>query len=53
MKCISVSDDVHKWIMDHKDSNHKSADDVLVGVIDECDILKKDKENLKRSTVVK
>ena len=33
MKSISVSDYLHKWIMDHKDSDHKSADEVILGVI--------------------
>ena len=34
MKSISVSDYLHKRIMDLKDSDHKSADAVITGLID-------------------
>ena len=34
MKSISVSDYLHKRIMDLKDNDHKSADAVITGLID-------------------
>ena len=40
MKSISVSHYLHKRIMDLKDSEHKSADAVITGLIDENQELK-------------
>ncbi len=48
MKSISVSDYLHKWIMDHKDSGHKSADEVIVGLIDKNKDLEDDNAHLRR-----
>lgn len=39
MKSISVSDYVHKCIMDLKDSDHKSADAVIIGLINKNKLL--------------
>ena len=39
MKSISVSDYLHKRIMDLKDSDHKSADAVITGLIDKNKLL--------------
>ena len=39
MKSISVPDNIHKLIMDNKDSNHKSAGDVLQRLWDENVVL--------------
>lgn len=33
MKSISVSNELHKWIMNHKDSERTSAEKVIWGVI--------------------
>lgn len=41
MKSISVSENLHKWIMGHKDSERKSAEKVIYGLIGEVDCLKK------------
>ncbi len=41
MKSISVSDNLHKWIMDHKNSERTSAEKVIYGLIGEVDCLKK------------
>lgn len=41
MKSISVSNNLHKWIMDHKDSERTSAEKVIYGLIGEVDCLKK------------
>ncbi len=41
MKSISVSDNLHKWIMDHKDSERASAEKVIYGLIGEVDCLRK------------
>ena len=41
MKSISVSGYVHKCIMDLKDSDHKSADTVIIGLINEKQKLNK------------
>ena len=46
MKSISVSDYLHKWIMDHKDSVHKSADEVLMGLVHENNELNDEVEQL-------
>ena len=35
MKSISVPDNIHKWIMDNKDSGHKSAGEVLQKIRDD------------------
>ena len=35
MKSIMVSDNLHKWIMDHKDSEKNSAEKVIYGLIGE------------------
>lgn len=39
MKSISVSDYLHSLIMDRKDSAHKSADEVVLGIIAQNDEL--------------
>ena len=49
MKSISVSDYLHKRIMDLKDSDHKSADAVITGLIDENQELNGDIEGLSAS----
>ena len=49
MKSISVSGYVHKCIMDLKDSDHKSADAVITGLIDENQELKGNIEGLSAS----
>ena len=41
MKTISVSENLHKWIMDHKNSERTSAEKVVYGLIGEVDCLKK------------
>ncbi len=41
MKSISVSENLHKWIMDHKNSERISAEKVIYGLIGEVDCLKK------------
>lgn len=51
MKSISVSDNLHKWIMDHKDAGHKSADSVICGLISENDELKNTTEFLNKQIV--
>jgi len=41
MKSIMVSDNLHRWIMDHKDAEKNSAEKViyyLIGRVDELDI---------------
>ncbi len=35
MKTISVSDNLHRYIMDHKDADHKSAEAVIYGLLGE------------------
>ena len=35
MKSISVPDKIHRWIMDNKDFQHKSAGDVLQKIRDD------------------
>lgn len=35
MKSISVSDTLHKWIFDHRDSVNNSAEKVIYGLIGE------------------
>lgn len=41
MKSISVSDNLHKWLMDNKNSERKSVEKVIYGLIGEVDCLKK------------
>jgi len=41
MKSISVSDNLHTWIMDHKDCNKTSAEKVIYGLFSEVDCLEK------------
>lgn len=48
MKSISVSENLHRYIMDHKDADHKSAEAVIYGLIGENDELKKTSEFLER-----
>lgn len=38
MKSIMVSDDMHKWLMDNKNSVNKSAESVIQDLIDKNDI---------------
>ncbi len=59
MKSISVSDNLHKWIMDNKNSERTSAVKVIYGLIGEVDCLKKqvaelenDIRKLKRDGVI-
>ena len=40
-KSISVSPNLHRYIMDHKDADHKSAEAVIYGLIGENDVFKK------------
>lgn len=40
MKSIMVSDNLHKWIMDNKDSEKNSAEKVIHGLIGEIKELK-------------
>ncbi len=35
MKTISVSENLHRYIMDHKDADHKSAEAVIYGLLGE------------------
>ncbi len=41
MKTISVSDNLHKYLLDHKDSNKKSIEAVIFSLIGKNDELKK------------
>ncbi len=41
MKSISVSENLHKWIMDNKNHERTSAEKVIYGLIGEMDCLKK------------
>ncbi len=41
MKSIIVSENLHKWIMDHKNSERTSAEKVVYGLIGEVECLKK------------
>jgi len=40
-KSISVSPNLHRYILDHKDADHKSAEAVIYGLIGENDEYKK------------
>ena len=46
MKTISVSENLHRYIMDHKDADHKSAEAVIYGLIGENDEMKKEIKRL-------
>ncbi len=35
MKTISVSENLHRYIMDHKDADHRSAEAVIYGLLGE------------------
>ncbi len=48
MKSISVSDNLHKWIMDNKNSERTSAEKVIYGLIGEADCLKKQAAQLEK-----
>jgi len=41
MKSIMVSDNLHKWIMDHKNAHQNSAEKVIYGLIGRIDELEK------------
>jgi succinate dehydrogenase flavin-adding protein (antitoxin of CptAB toxin-antitoxin module) len=41
MKSISISKDLHSWIMDHKNSKDTSAEKVLKNIIQENTAFKK------------
>lgn len=41
MKTISVGDNLHRYIMDYKDADHKSAEAVIYGLLGENDEFKK------------
>jgi len=47
-KSISVSSNLHRYIMDHKDADHKSAEAVIYGLIGENDEMKKELKKLKK-----
>lgn len=49
MKSISVSENLHKWIMDNKDSERTSAEKVIVGLVGENDCLKKQVAELEKT----
>jgi len=40
MKSIMVSENLHKWIMDHKNSERTSAEKVIYGLIGSLDTIK-------------
>lgn len=50
MKTIRVSDNLHKWIMNHKNSEKPSAEKVIYGLVDENDTLKKTVDKLLEKT---
>ena len=35
MKQMTISNKLHKWIMDNKNSDHRSADTVLIALVEE------------------
>lgn len=47
-KSILISPNLHRYIMDHKDADHKSAEAVIYGLIGENDELKKTIDELDR-----
>jgi len=49
MKTISVSNNLHKWIMDHKNSERTSAEKVIYGLIGEVDCLNKQVTKLENT----
>ncbi len=51
MKTISVSENLHRYIMDHKDADHKSAEAVIYGLIGENDEYKKTSICIKNEDV--
>jgi len=51
MKTISVSENLHRYIMDHKDADHKSAEAVIYSLIGENDELKKENIRLLNENV--
>lgn len=51
MKSISVSPNLHRYILDHKDADHKSAEAVIYGLIGENDELKKENARLVTENV--
>ncbi len=51
MKTISVSPNLHRYIMDHKDADHKSAEAVIYGLIGENDEMKKEIKRLINENV--
>ncbi len=53
MKTISVSQNLHRWIMDHKDSERTSAEKVIYGLIEEVDCLNKRLEQTLIDKVIK
>ena len=50
MKTIRISDNLHKWIMNHKNSEKPSAEKVIYGLVDENDTLKKTVDKLLEKT---
>ena len=49
MKSIQVGDNLHKWIMDHKNSERTSAEKVIYGLIGEVDCLNKQVTELENT----
>ncbi len=47
-KSISVSPDLHKYLLDHKDSNKRSIEAVIYGLIGENDEMKKTIDELMK-----
>lgn len=35
MKSVKIEDSVHEWLLDHRDSKHKSISLVIKGLIDD------------------
>ena len=52
MRTISVSENLHRYIMDHKDADHKSTEAVIYGLIGENDELKKENIRLLNENVL-
>ena len=51
MKTISVSPNLHKYLLDHKDSNKRSIEAVIFGLIGELDEYKKTSVKIKNKDV--
>lgn len=51
MKSISVSNNLHKWIIDNKNSERTSAEKVIYSLIVENDCLKKQVAELEKEIV--